>query len=510
MPAIDKAPDSGEQAGVPCATGPIERRREGSRVRACALIAVALAFLLLLFGFQVYRWGRPVPTTLARAGTNQWSVSGNGPLEARDRDGDGTWDLLLSGNREIPLPATPQCTLLVCLDGVPYAEMRALWDAGNFREFAAPVEVVSTFPSDSELAMTAMLHAATAPGYENRYYYRKKGKIVGGITVTLAQSAPYLKKLDYDEPGIFKGLHFILPVKSYRADIGRLRKRFRASSKPLYIAHISSTDGLYHVMPPGGIRPLLVEAGDVWRELFLRAGGKLRIVLFSDHGNDLTPAKAAPVKEAIEKAGFDWSSAIKGPRDVAVPEYGLVSFVAVYANDAAINELSGVLARTEGVEAVVYRAGGAGKVFVRSADGLATVESDLSLSRFRYEPSEGDPLELLPVIGKLREQGKVDPAGWVNEQDMVQATLGTRYPDAPFRIMEWANEERSYVTNRADIMVSLKPGYFSGSGVFQRLVTLQSTHGALNRKSSLGFAMSTGRELAGPQRYDQVLNAYLK
>lgn len=480
------------------------------RISIGKTVALALALLVVFVAVHIYRWGRPAPLAFHAAGHNQWRAPEGSLIGTRDADGDGTWDTLLTGDQDRELhPAAPESRLLiVCLDGVPYSELRAVWDAGRFREFYAPVQLVSTFPSDTEPAMTAILQASSAEGYENRFFYRKRGKIVGGMAVTLAQSAPYLKKLNYDEPAPLKGLQYFAPVKAYRADLGRLRQRFLASPAPVYLAHISSSDGLYHVMPPEQIRPLLEEADDLLRDLFLAAGGKLRMVLFSDHGNDLTPAQPAPLRESLEHGGYRWATSLGGPRDVALPQYGLVSFAAVYTQPAAVNGVAEVLAKTEGVEAVAYQAGGL--LQVRTRDAIASIEFDRDLTRFRYLPERGDPLELLPALEELRRQGKVDASGFVAEQDLFTATLPLRYPDALYRVAEWALEARSPIANRSDIMVSLRPGFYSGSGFFKSLVTLRSTHGGLNRGSTLGFAMTTDRRLPAAQRYDQLLAPYLK
>jgi hypothetical protein len=482
----------------------------GKRLRVLIILLVALLALAALAAARLYYWGRPVPLAFEPLGPGEWQAPDGKTVELKDTDGDGTWDVLEAEGRTVPLHGGAQRArlLIVCLDGVPYAELRALWDEGHFRDFYRPVEMVSTFPSDTEPALTTILQAASTTGYENRFFQRKQGKIVGGMTVTLAQSAPYLKKLDYDEPAPFKGLQYFAATRSYRADLGRLRQRFLASSKALFIAHIASSDGLYHVAPAARLRPLLLEADTLLRDLFLAASGKLEIVLFSDHGNDLTPAKPAPLRAALEQAGYSWSNTLDHPRDVAVPQFGLVSFAAVYAQPADVSGVAEVLAKTEGVDLVAYRNGGPPRV--RSGDAVATIEADKEFSRFRYLAERGDPLDLLPVLDRLRSQGRVDASGFAAEQDLFAATVGARYPDALYRILDWASESRSPISNRSDLMVSLKDGYYSGSGFFEGLVKIESTHGSLSRGASLGFAMATDRPLPGAQRYDQFLVPYLK
>jgi hypothetical protein len=53
----------------------------------------------------------------------------------------------------------------------------------------------------------------------------------------------------------------------------------------------------------------------------------------------------------------------------------------------------------------------------------------------------------------------------------------------------WCDES---VTNRANVLVSLKDGYHYGSPFFDWLVTMRSTHGNLRRTSMTGFFMRNG------------------
>lgn len=452
------------------------------------------------------RWGGRVPQTWQPAGPNRWTNAAGERIEATDLDGDGVWDRFNLNDSFFlrPQAATPGIRrLVVCLDGVPHSIMHELWSQGHFRDFFPPVQMVSTFPSESEVAMTALLHAARAPGYENRHFDWKEGKLAGGIVVTLAQSAPYLKKLDYDEPGLFKGLHFLVPVKSFRADLGRLRKRFLASRAPVYVAHISSTDALCHVVGREQLAPLLLEAEAMLRDLYLEERGRLRVLVFSDHGNNLATSRPAPLAASLERAGFRVKDRLDEPRAVALPQFGLVSFAPLYCRPTVVEELAAVMAATEGVELTVYRDGEL--VRVRASRGEAVIEANSDGTRFRYRPLNGDPLFLLPVWEQLRAAGKLDGEGFAGEDDLFAATLDARYPDVLFRLWEWGRNP--YVENAASVMVSLADGYYSGSGIFERMVALQSTHGGLARGSTLGFAMSTDAAFPHALRVSEVMGS---
>lgn len=458
-----------------------------------------LLVIVVFLTQHVVRWGLPVKTnyTLANESASvqrEWVIHRNGnQLEtwlARDRDGDGRIDEFETPQGVWKRTTQPKRWLIVCLDGVPLAEMQRLWEEGHFREFSRPRALISTFPSDSETALTAVLHASPVPGYEHRYFDVAHNELRGGAWMTLTgKSSPYLELLDYDEPGIFKGLHYILRRKTYRADLGRLVERFRRSRPRVFVAHLASTDALYHVLKPVEVRSLLLEFEAVIREFYLDARGELGVLLFSDHGNTLRPSRTIPLDSALRSHGWRPSGRLERPRDVAVPPYGLIGFLAVYCREEAVPQLARDLTEVEGVDLVAYRDARRDSVWILNGSGArARLRWSADGGRYWYDAQSGDPLELIPIYAKLRSEGWVAEDGSAGDADLLAATASARYPDASQRIREWAT---NHVRNRSDIAVSLKPGYFYGSGLFQHIVRLESTHGALEASSSLGFAMTT-------------------
>jgi len=127
-------------------------------------------------------------------------------------------------------------------------------------------------------------------------------------------------------------------------------------------------------------------------------------------------------------------------------------------------------------------------VMVLSAAGQARLAWNVDGSRFWYEAASGDPLELLPVLAKLRAGGRLAADGSAGDEDLFAATWAAHDPDAAARLRDWAT---NHVQNRASILISFKPGFYHGAGVFQHIVSIAGTHGALDAGSSLGFAIST-------------------
>ena len=526
--------------------------------------------LLVLAGavaLQITFWGQPVAThySLQQTARPKGADGAGGPWvierrasppetwHARDINGAGVMDELETplGNFARPgLRGEPKRWLVICLDGVPLGVLQNLWDRGHFREFYRPSAVVSVFPSDSETALTTVLHVAPPAGYEHRYFDRSRNEIRAGAWVTLTGAhIPYIAALDYDPPGWAKALPYLLPRKTYRADLGRLRKQFLASSQRVFVAHISASDSLLHMLTTPQVEPFLIEFEDLVRELYLDARGEFGVLVFSDHGNTQTVSRAAPLEKFLQQRGWRLRNRLEGSRDVAVPAYGLIGFIAVYCQDDATASLARDLAVLEGVDLLVFRdsaEGTAGQAFlpvrpskqdtaepaialvgpgahlstgqasmavlakggatILSASGRAHLAWSADGSRFWYDATRGDPLELLPIFAQLRARGQLAAnaaasrsagdlpaeyqaaAGPAADADLFAATWAGHYPDAAARIRDWAT---NHVQNRANILVSLKPGYFYGAGIFQHIVRFTGTHGALDAPSSLGFAMAT-------------------
>src|SRR5574341_2530424 len=229
-----------------------------------------LGVLLLLgagLGWRIHTWGRPLPVTYVPVGLthfpeghvySRFDENGILPIQgsavsAIDYDGDGTADVITgNGNRFWrPRADDPEARwLIVCLDGVPYEEFKALWAEGHFREFYRPVPVIAPFPSASGVALSALFHASPVAGYEDGYFDRGRNELSGGaLKTSTLTDMPYVQLLDYDMPGWARGLAYVLPEKTFHADVGRLRQRFLESREKVFLAHIASTDSVYHVVP---------------------------------------------------------------------------------------------------------------------------------------------------------------------------------------------------------------------------------------------------------------------
>lgn len=469
-------------------------------------------FILSLTAAVVYAigfWGRPVPvrfTLIEKTDTDRdglmdsWHFASPHDDKADfleiDSDHDGQVDRLQFRNPDITTldisnaetDISGRKKLAVCLDGVPYEVMAKLWDQGFFREFSRPAKVISVFPSVSDVALSEVLHAEKVPGYENLYFDVQRNKTAGGAMSTVSKARiPYLEILDYDEPGIFKGLAYILPIKTYRADLGRFLKRYTSSTRGYYKAHLCSTDSICHVMTPNEFAGYLREVDALLRDIFLQHQGSLDLVVFSDHGNSQVPSQRLDIEHFLAEAGYHLESSLRSQRSVVIPGFGLVGVLAVYCSPENIAGLAQLFNRREGVDFCAFLDQGA--VRITSSRGTARILADASGDRLKYERVDGDPLDLSRIWTQLLRQEQVDSHGFVQAGVWFKATAEHEFPDAINAIFRGVN---NHVTNRASLLVSLKDGYHYGSSFFNKLVTLRSTHGSLRKTSMTGFVMRNG------------------
>jgi Type I phosphodiesterase / nucleotide pyrophosphatase len=450
-------------------------------------------------------WGRPVPfqvQTLERIDStgdgviDTWrldsSQDGEPDMAELDTDGDGRIDRLqvsypkpevidVSGRD----PRAGRRKLAVCLDGVPFEDMAALWDQGYFREFARPGRLIGSFPSLSDVALTELLHTGKVPGYENLYFDTQHNQIAGGATSTVSKvRMPYLDALDYDEPGIFKGLAYLIPIRIYHADLGRFRKRYEASPLSSYVAHICSTDSVCHVLNREEFRKLMLEVDQLLREIYIQQRGQVELIVFSDHGNSHVQNRRIDLDGFLAQHGFRVESAIHNDQSVVVPAFGLVGALPVYSQPHNTAKLARLLASHEATDFTVYLEGE--RVQIYSSRGSAVIEPRDSGGFLRYAVLEGDPLQLKPVMQRMLEQRQLDAEGFGSTDNWFTATATHEYPDAVNAIYQGVT---NHVINRANVLVSLKDGYHYGSPFFDWLVTMRSTHGNLRRTSMTGFFM---------------------
>lgn len=377
--------------------------------------------------------------------------------------------------------------LLLCLDGVPHKLIELAKSRGLFDSFGAPTRLLSPFPTMTNVALSAMLGASPPAGYESLYFDRAAGELRGGIRKYLGRRTPdkipssYMDDLDYQEPLPFEFLIYVAPEKIWRADMQRFRERFRTAPQNRdYFAFLKATDGLLHAQGPERLAIALESLDKILREIQQYCGTEIEIVMFSDHGMNLEENRRANLASTLQRRGFR----------VVIPAFGLCSYAAVYCQDSdQIPEIARASAEVTGIDFAVYKDVNA--VVFESDRGRARIEYQPANESYRYVKLSGDPLEL----------DSFDDA-FATDSLWFERTAGHRYPNAVPNIYKSLFTPR--VKHTADILISLKDGYYCGWTPFGRFVRLAATHGNALQASSNAFLMSTHRQFAPFVRADDA------
>jgi hypothetical protein len=395
--------------------------------------------------------------------------------------------------------------LLLCLDGVPFDVVTEAKRRGLFDTFRAPSRLLSPFPTMTNVALAQMFRATPPPGYESLYFDRDERRLSGGVRKYLGRRTPdkipssYMDELDYQEPLAFEFLIYVATERVWQADMRRFRERF-LSAPPTrdFFGFLKATDGLLHKCGPERLHVALRSLDQILRGIQQTCGSETEIVLFSDHGMNLQDNRRVHMQTHLTARGFQLTDDLRtrGPRPrLSTPAFGLCSFASVYCADGSdATEVCEALSSLEGVDFSVRRDEGDG-VFVHGASGRARIrrrESAAGEVAYSYERADGDPLELAGAVSALREAGEMDDEGFASDAAWLARTAGHAYPDAPSNIHGSLLAPR--VRHTADVLVSLRDGYYYGASAFGRFVTLRATHGNALRQSTSAFLMSTHRE----------------
>src|SRR5215211_735558 len=347
--------------------------------------------------------------------------------------------------------------LLLCLDGVPFEVVREAKSRGMFDNFGEPARLLSPFPTLTNVALAEMLGATPPNGYESLYFDREARELRGGVRKYIGRRTPdkvpssYMDELDYQEPLAFEFLIYVATDAVWRADMRRFRERFLSAPPSRdFFGFLKATDGLLHIGGPARLSVALQSLDQLLREIRRAAGSETEVVLFSDHGMNLLENRRVNLQSHLVRDGYEVVSHMrrpKGKRRVSAPAFGLCGYAALYCGEETERgELAESLRELEGVDFSVYREGET--ALVKAAAGSARIHRAERGGEtfYRYEQLDGDPLGLAPRV-----------------------------------------------RHTADVLVSLRDGYYFGATAFSRMVRLLATHGNALRSSSHAFLMSTHR-----------------
>ncbi len=388
--------------------------------------------------------------------------------------------------------------VIICVDGVGISTISRMRANGHFKSFHHPSHMISTFPSLTNAALTKILEPAGATmtgGYEDNFFDTEANRMRGGILDRFRSGrfirGTFRELFDYHPSAFKSGLGYAAPpLSTYlesQTDLIRLRQKARSSRQPVFFAYMGATDSLAHVGGEALLRNFLEGLEDTVEDIVRDSKTPVVVTLFSDHGNDFRKYRRLALKEPLRRAGFKLVKKIKDDRSVVLPQFGLVGSVVLFTREKNEERLTEVLATLEGVDFVAYEEDGI--VHVSNRRGNATIEK--RGDDYRYSPKTGDPLDLLAFTQQTAShQNGTD--GFIKDEDWFASTRNSKRPDVVRRIFEGATQG---VLNRANVIVNLEDGYYTGSSLLDTFTILQATHGNIGPEQSYGFVMSTMTEL---------------
>ena len=390
------------------------------------------------------------------------------------------------------LPISACRHVIIILDGVGYETVDAFRREGGLRLFHPPVRLISTFPAMTDLALADVFRSAPAVGYEVVHFDRRTNRLAGGDADYLGmKNEAWAKELAYRAGMVWDPLAYLYPGAVFNRELAEFRKVFDRHDRMEIPVYFVATAGLATRQGSDGQRRVLDAIDRLVEELVRETRGMLKVTLLSDHGHALVRAERIDFRTYLGGKGWRAADRLDGPRDVAVIEYGLITYASFATRDPPA--LAAALLEHPGVDLVTYREGET--VVVERPGAKALIER--RGSRYRYRQVQGDPLTLAPIIEKMAAEKLVDADGFAEDAAWFARTLTHRYPDCVDRLWRAFN---GLVENPPDVVASLKDGYCAGlASRAAWLPYVASTHGDLERKSSTAFIMSTAGPLMPPE-----------
>ncbi|MGE3181947.1 MAG: hypothetical protein AB7N71_09970 [Phycisphaerae bacterium] len=377
--------------------------------------------------------------------------------------------------------------ILIILDSIPFEIVEELHANGRFPAFQKPSRVISPFPVMTDPCLTEFFGISPCPAVESAYF--DGNKLTNAKKVYEAgTNTPWLRFCDYSLPSSEHWFSYLAPNTGYRNELADIQKALGVSSKRDFVAYVVGTSAVGSARGRTGHVEALVQLDRFCRQIMAEAQGKLQITLMSDHGHNLVANQRISLIRSLERCGYTVGKTLTHDSDLVVPEWGLVSCVALYAKSPAVAR---DVASFEGVDLVMYEEReNAVIVLKRDAEARVIKRGD----EFVYEMLRGDPLGFASFAGGGISVSMTDDEWW-------ERTKNSDYPDVVRRIWRAFN---GLLINEPTVLVSLEDGYYAGSEAIESLMKMTSVHGNLRRQGSAGFVMTTLGDLPDVVRISQV------
>jgi hypothetical protein len=402
-----------------------------------------------------------------------------------DDDHDGKPDAEVRLDEPV---AADDLRVTIILDGVPYELITELYAHGYFRLFPPAGKVISVFPVMTDLALTRALTNQACLGYEALYYDRAANRLSDGNKVYLkGLNAPWWAEVDYRVSTDWDVKTYLNPNSVWKHELDGFLRTIRKTPSGTIRLYSVGTAGVGTRGGRDAIIDYLKTVDELCEQITHERRGKVRFTLIADHGHGLVPDDLVSFGKVLRKAGFKTTKRLAGPNDAVVVNYGLVTCTVIHTRQPA--RVAEAVLGSEATDFVTYRVSPeAHEIIVRNTAGQAVIGriDDGSDIFFTYDFRDGDPLGLVPLAPEgFRTTGETVLTA--RDREWFALTVDHRYPDPLFRIWDAFN---TLVKNPADVIVSLKEGYASGSKFFAAFVNIESTHGALSAGSSVTCLLS--------------------
>jgi hypothetical protein len=383
--------------------------------------------------------------------------------------------------------------LVIILDGFGYEVVKKYYDEGGLRMFYPPSRVIAPYPTLTDTSLEDVFGYLPCAGYEAAYFDKRQNRLDGGTGRYMSgASMPYDRLLQYRAALLWDGISYMQPWFVFDRELNHAAARFNENRTQEFIAYFVSSAAVSTLEGAEGQRRCLASVEELIDQVLWQTHGMVKITLLADHGHSYMPSRLIPFDEYLKQKGWRTGESLTADRDVVWVRFGLLTYAAFSTRQPAA--LAADLSGCAGVDLASYAEGDA--VVVLSADGgKATVRR--KGERYAYQIAAGDPLKLKNALAVLTP----DAEGYYDANEMFRATADAVYPAALERI--W-RAHFGLVENPADVLCSLKDGYYSGAGGFSGMIQVASTHGSLNRRNSTTFVMSTAGSLPPLMRSAEV------
>lgn len=378
---------------------------------------------------------------------------------------------------------------VIVLDGVPFEIVRQLRDSGRFRLFHPPSRVICGYPSMTDLALTDVFGGGRCLAFQALYFNRQANHLSDGHATYLSgRNSPWLGAMAYRCSPWWDTLVYLDPQAVFNHELDRIREKFRAATGTQRVCVYSvGSAGLATRDGRAGIERYLRQVDALCEWLVYERRGRVKITLLADHGHNLVENRLVSFDDVLRAGGYHPARSLRGPRDVVVVAYGLVTYAELHTRDPA--GVAACLLQQPDVEFTCYPADDGVVVLDRAGDAWLTRRE----GGYVYETRGGDPLRLGSIITSLRAAGGVSADGVIDAAALFNATVDHEYPDPLARL--W-RAFYGYVDHPPDVIANLRDGACHGSRFFHALIgRVASTHGSLNRANSTTFVMTMLGEL---------------